>query len=99
MQRSENVNLRKIIDSQNKKLEMLKNKLARFGVTKVPVSQIERKVFYSNNEKVLEYCNLVHEVHDQIRKSFNVAISDKVLPKKEMKGSFEYLVAEFRKQL
>jgi hypothetical protein len=62
--RNENINLRKIIDSQNKKIEMLRNKLSRFGVAKVPVSQIEKKIFYSNNEKVLEYCNFVHEVHD-----------------------------------
>jgi len=81
---------------------MLRNKLSRFGVAKVPVSQIEKKIFYSNNEKVLEYCNLVHEVHDQIRKSFSVSIlgnpssQNKISPKTDMKGSLEYLLAELR---
>ena len=105
VQRNENINLRKVIDAQNKKIEMLRNKLARFGVAKVPVSQIEKKVFYSNNEKVLEYCNLVHEVHDQIRKSFSVSIlgnassQNRKSLKTDMKGSLEYLLAELRQQL
>ena len=48
---------------------------------------------------MLEQCNLVHEIHDQIRKSFNIAVPNKILQHKELVGSYDYLISELKNQL
>jgi len=48
---------------------------------------------------MLEQCNLVHEIHDQIRKSFNIAVPNKILQHKDLVGSYEYLISELKNQL
>ena len=46
---------------------VLKEKLTSFGVSKVPVSDIEKKLFFSENDKMLKECSLISDVHDEIR--------------------------------
>jgi hypothetical protein len=48
---------------------------------------------------MLEQCNLVHEIHDQIRKSFNIAVPNKILQHKDLVGSYEYLISELKNQI
>ena len=48
---------------------------------------------------MLEQCNLVHEIHDQIRKSFNIAVPNKILQHKDLVGSYDYLISELKNQL
>ena len=64
---TENINYRKVIDGPNMKNFVLKEKLNSFGVSKVPVSDIEKKLFFSENDKMLKECSLISDVHDEIR--------------------------------
>ena len=63
----ENINYRKVIDGLNQKNFVLKEKLSSFGVSKVPVSDIEKKLFFSENDKILKESSLISDVHDEIR--------------------------------
>lgn len=56
--------MRKTIDALTKKIEILKSKLQRFGTSRIPASDIEKKIFYTNTDRTLEHCNLVHEIHE-----------------------------------
>ena len=69
---TENVNFRKTIDSLNQKNLILKEKLQALGVTKIPVSEIERKIFFTENDKILKECSLISDVHEDIRKTFMI---------------------------
>jgi hypothetical protein len=68
----ENINFRKILDSLNIKNQILKDKLSQFGVSKVPLSEIEKKIFFTDNDKMLVECSLVSDVHTEIRKTFMI---------------------------
>ena len=69
---TENINYRKIIDSLNHKNFILKEKLSVLGCSKVPVSDIEKKIFFTENEKMLKECSLISDVHEDIRKTFMI---------------------------
>ena len=73
LERNENSNLRKMLDALRKKNEILTDKLKSAGVIKIPQSDVDKKIFFSGNDKMLQECSLISEVHEQIRKSFNIA--------------------------
>lgn len=73
LQLQENRNFRILLDALTKKNQVLKDKLDRLGVTSIPTTEVEKRILYSQNDKLIESSSLIFEVHDQIRKSFNIA--------------------------
>ena len=59
IERRENENMRIIIDKLKVKNEQISDKLKRLGVLRIPSSEIEKKIFYSKNDKILEGCGLI----------------------------------------
>ena len=60
---TENKNLRKAVEELNVKNMRLRDKLNAIGISKVPTSELERKVLFTQNDKDLETCSLIHDVH------------------------------------
>ena len=69
------------------------------GAKKIPLSDIEKRVFFTDVDKQLQECSLVNEVHDHIRKSFSLVEPGIQPSSKVKKGSFEYLVSDLKKRL
>ena len=59
-----------MVDSLNHKNSVLKEKLASMGAYKMPRSEIEKKLFFTENEKMLKECSLTSDIHDEIRRTF-----------------------------
>lgn len=59
-----------MVDSLNHKNSVLKEKLASMGAYKMPSSEIEKKLFFTENEKMLKECSLTSDIHDEIRRTF-----------------------------
>ena len=48
---------------------------------------------------MLQECSLISEVHEQIRKSFNISEPGHQSSSKTKKGSFEYLITDLKQHL
>jgi len=62
--RNENKNMRTLADSLTKKNQILIEKLNDLGVSKIPKSDVDKKIFFSTNDKMLQQCSLITEVHE-----------------------------------
>jgi hypothetical protein len=41
-------------------------------VKKIPKSEIEKKIFFTKNDKMLYECAFVADIHEEIRKTFSI---------------------------
>lgn len=64
VERNENQNLRVMLDSLIKKNEILADKLKSAGVYRIPQSDVDKKIFFTTNDKILQECSLIGEVHE-----------------------------------
>lgn len=51
---------------------MLAEKLQHLGMQRVPMTQVESRYLYSKNDKRIEQCSLVNEIHEKIRRIFTI---------------------------
>lgn len=70
-----------MIDSLNQKNKALSDKLGKNGYIRIPQTEFEKKIFYSKNDKILEGCSLINQIHDQIRAAFRLAQPGSIMRK------------------